>query len=245
MAKHIVKVTRGFQGDFVNKLEWSSIMRGNLANERNAIKATLKNLLYEEQYRESSAVQIFDTGIGFRIEETRETVSPGEELRSILAEAASKCTDRSKKEFLLAWVERRKKLLSWLWETAQIELELDMEQRELISRFADEFMSNYRKAVESVHGLYQLDEDTNTGDGSGTDKSVSEILEEDNKREKALLEEYCRTHELPTSAKVDITAFIEWKANKRAGSTDKSAEELEEERIRKKTEEIMKGYGLA
>ena len=102
MAKHIVKVTEGFQGNFPNELEWSSIMNGNLVNERNVIKATLKHLLHEGQYCESSAVQIFDTGIGFRIEETRETVSPGEELRSILAEAASNCTDRGKKEFLLA-----------------------------------------------------------------------------------------------------------------------------------------------
>ncbi|MDE5639658.1 MAG: hypothetical protein K2I47_07745 [Odoribacter sp.] len=143
-------------------------------------------------------------------------------------------------------MEQRKKLLSWLWETAQIEQELDAKQRALMSKFAEEFASEYSAAVDRIQNLPQLDGGTGTENENGANKSVAEVLEEDFKREKALMEEYCETHGLSAMKRDDFIAYQEWRVNKLVGksNTNKSAEEIEEERIRKKTEEIMKECDL-
>jgi len=267
MAYHLVQAGGEFRRNFPDKQEWVDIKKDFTCVVR-AVARLFKELLIWAKNDEMGTVQIFDTGFGFQLKNLKGQGDPVVELKRLLSAVGEMYPEPAEREFLMKLVAVDNAVFEAAWRTAQESLKLEKEAEKLlknVSKEAKDSLDEQQDNNSDDDSSLMSEEDYYVGilakggerlrnglilnwpKSSPTvsaNKPVAEILEEDFKREGALLEEYCSTHELPFPAKVDVTAFIKWKASRQTGSTNKSAEEVEEERIRKKTEEIMKEYGL-
>lgn len=202
MAYHLVQAGGEFRRNFPDEQEWTDIKK-DFTCAAIAVERLFRELLVWSKNDELGAVQIFDTGFGFQFKNLRGQGDPVAGLKGILSAVGEMCPVTDKQRFLVKLAAVEDVVLEAAWRSAQESVKLESEAEKLLKNIFKE-----------VSGYLQRRQN-NISDDNSSDMSE---------------EEYFREIIGKGGEPLKNGLILNWPKGSPTVSTNKSDEEIEEEK---------------